>query len=86
MKCHFPSLLWGRAEEGSREGVCSLPWALARAPLSTTAAWGWIEAKGKLATKAGSRKEDLEQLGSPNLCPLEWVTIFFSRGSSRPRD
>ena len=46
----------------------------------------WIEAQGKLATKAGSREGDLEQLRSPNLCPLEWVAIFFSRGSSRPRD
>ena len=62
--------------------MCSLPWVLARAPLSTTAAWGWIEAKGKLATKAGSREGDLEQLGSPNLCPLEWVAIFFYWGSS----
>ena len=53
MKCHTPSLLWGRAEEGSREGVCSLPWALARAPLSTTAARGWIEAKASWPPKLG---------------------------------
>ena len=30
---------------------------------------GWLEAKGKLATKAGSREGALEHLESLNLCP-----------------
>lgn len=53
-----------------------LPWVLARAPLSTTAAWGWIEARASWPPKLGLERGIWNQWG-PQICVL-WSGLPFS--------